>query len=107
MPERLKLLIVLAAFVGLREGELLELRRSDVDVVTDRIDVTRKVDKDADPFARGARPECGRPISSPKTAKGIRTVHVSPPFLSMLQKHLLEHAAKGPSGLLFRGDRTD
>jgi integrase len=34
MPDRLKLLIVLAAFVGLREGELLELRRSDVDGVT-------------------------------------------------------------------------
>jgi hypothetical protein len=25
----------------------------------------------------------------------------------MLQKHLLEHAAAGPSGLLFPGDRTD
>ena len=47
MPERLRLLIVLAAFVGLREGELLELRRSDVDGVTGRINVTRKVDKDA------------------------------------------------------------
>ena len=31
VPERLRLLIVLAAFVGLRHGELLELRRSDVD----------------------------------------------------------------------------
>ncbi len=46
MPERLRLLIVLAAFVGLRRGELLELRRSDVDGVTGRINVTRKVDKD-------------------------------------------------------------
>ena len=52
MPERLRLLIVLAAFVGLREGELLELRRSDVDGVTGRIDVTRKVDKDANPSVR-------------------------------------------------------
>lgn len=25
----------------------------------------------------------------------------------MLQKHLLEHTAEGPSGLLFPGDRTD
>lgn len=107
MPERLKLLIVLAAFVGLREGELLELRRSDVDGVTGRIDVTRKVDKDAKPSVRGACRECGRPISSPKTAKGTRTVHVPPPFLPMLQKHLLEHTAAGPNGLLFPGDRTD
>ena len=107
MPERLKLLIVLAAFVGLREGELLELRRSDVDGVTGRIDVTRKVDKDANPSVRGACPECGRPISAPKTRSGARTVHVPPPFLKMLQEHLLEHAAEGPGGLLFPGDRTD
>lgn len=107
MPERLKLLIVLAAFVGLREGELLELRRSDVDGVTGRINVARKVDKDANPAVRGACPECGRHISTPKTKSGVRTVHVPPPFLPMLQKHLLEHTAEGPRGLLFPGDRTD
>ncbi|QVT77658.1 Putative prophage phiRv2 integrase [Nocardioides aquaticus] len=107
MPERLKLLIVLAAFVGLREGELLELRRSDVDGVTGRIDVTRKVDKDANPSARGACPKCGRPISTPKTRSGVRTVHVPPPFLKMLQQHLLQYSAEGPNGLLFPGDRTD
>lgn len=107
MPERLKLLIVLAAFVGLREGELLELRRSDVDGVTGRIDVTRKVDKDANPSARGACPKCGRPISTPKTRSGVRTVHVPPPFLRMLQQHLLQYSAEGPNGLLFPGDRTD
>lgn len=107
MPERLKLLIVLAAFVGLREGELLELRRSDVDATTGRISVSRKVDKDAVPGAAGACPTCGRAISAPKTASGIRTVHVPPPFLPMLKTHLAEHTAAGASGLLFPGDRSD
>ncbi|HEU5036073.1 MAG TPA: site-specific integrase [Nocardioides sp.] len=107
MPERLKLFIVLAAFVGLREGEALELRRSDIDGVTGRIAVTRKVDKNARRDAPGACADCGRPISAPKTASGIRTVHVPPPFLPMLQRHLLEHTAAGPTGLLFPGDRTD
>lgn len=107
MPDRLRLLIVLASFVGLREGELLELRRSDVDGVTGRIKVTRKIDKDVIAGAPGACPRCGRGISAPKTRSGIRTVHVPPPFLPMLQKHLLEHTAVGPSGLLFPGDRTD
>lgn len=107
MPDRLKLLIVLAGYVGLRQGELLELRRSDVDGVTGRISVTRKVDKNVVPGAPGACPNCGRAISAPKTASGIRTVHVPPPFLPMLQKHLLEHTAAGPNGLLFPGDRTD
>jgi hypothetical protein len=64
MPDRLKLLIVLAAFVGRREGELLDLRRTDVDDLTGRISVTRKVDKDTDPSVRGACPECGRHIST-------------------------------------------
>lgn len=107
MPERLKLFIVLAAFVGLREGEALELRRSDVDGVTGRIDVTRKIDKNARRDARDACSDCGRPVSGPKTASGKRTVHVPPPFLPMLQRHLLEHTAPGPAGLLFPGDRTD
>ena len=107
MPPRLRLLIVLAAYVGLRQGELLELRRSDVDGVAGQIQVTRKVDKDITPYAEGACRECGRVISSPKTASGVRTVHVPPPFLPMLQKHLLEHAETAPNGLLFPGDRTD
>jgi ATP-dependent DNA helicase RecG len=107
MPDRLKLFIVLAAFVGLRQGELLELRRSDVDAATGRISVSRKIDKDAVPGAAGACPKCGRAISAPKTASGIRTVHVPPPFLPMLKQHLKEHAAAGASGLLFPGDRSD
>lgn len=107
VPERLRLLIVLAAFVGLREGELLELRRSDLDGVSGRIDVSRKIDKDVIPGADGACPHCGRVISAPKTASGTRTVHVPPPFLPMLRKHLLEDTAPGPGGLLFPGDRTD
>lgn len=45
--------------------------------------------------------------SSPKTRSGVRTVHVPPPFLPMLQQHLLEHTAEGSNGLLFPGDRTD
>ena len=107
MPPRLRLLIVLGAYVGLRQGELLELRRSDIDGISGRIHVTRKVDKDVTPGADGACFRCGRVISSPKTASGVRTVHVPPPFLPVLHRHLLEHAAAGPEGLLFPGDRTD
>ena len=31
------------------------------------------------------------------------TVHAPPPFLPVLHRHLLEHAATGPEGLLFPG----
>ena len=61
--------------------------------------MSRKIDKDVIPGAQGACPKCGRAISAPKTASGTRTVHVPPPFLPMLQQHLLEHTA---AGLLFQ-----
>jgi integrase len=107
MPERLKLFIVLAAFVGLREGELLELRRSDVDDAASQISITRKVEKDADPSAKGACRSCGRVIGPPKTVSGSRVVHVPPPFLTMLRHHLAQFAGDGSDGLLFPGDRKD
>lgn len=75
--------------------------------MTGRISVARKIDKDIIAGAAGACPKCGRAISGPKTASGLHTVHVPRPFLPMLQKHLLDRTAAGPSGLLFLGDRTD
>ena len=107
MPERLRLFVTLAAFVGLREGELLELRRSDIDPHTGLVSVSRKIDKDVIAGARGACPNCKRAISTPKTVSGIRNVHIPPPFLPDLRRHLEEHAAPGPDGLLFPGDRND
>ena len=38
---------------------------------------------------------------------GTRVVHVPPPFLPLLQHHLLEHTGEGANDLLFPGDRTD
>jgi integrase len=107
MPARLRLFIVLAAFAGMREGEIFELRRSDVDVKTAAIIVTRKVEKDRDPNAEGACSNCGRVIGPPKTAKGTRVIHLPQAFLPMLRSHLLAHAAPGADGLLFPGDRKD
>jgi integrase len=107
MPDRLKLFIVLAAFVGLREGELLELRRADIDDEIGTVSITRKVEKDADAAAAGACRRCGRVIGPPKTESGSRVVHVPPPFLPMLEKHLVDYTDDGPASLLFPGDRKD
>ncbi|MEI2714905.1 MAG: tyrosine-type recombinase/integrase [Nocardioides sp.] len=107
MPERLRLFIVLAAFAGMREGEIFELRRSDIDPTAGSIAVTRKIEKDADPTADGACPNCGRVIGPPKTASGTRVVHLPPAFLPLLRSHLLAHTAPGAGGLLFPGERKD
>lgn len=72
MPERLRLFIVLAAFVGLREGEALELRRSDVDGRIGRIDVSRKVDKTPTAMLRAHAPTAvaRSPHRRPSAASG-------------------------------------
>lgn len=107
MPARLRLFIVLAAFAGMREGEIFELRRSDIEPTSGSISVTRKIEKDPDPKADGACPDCGRVIGPPKTEKGIRVVHLPPAFLPLLRAHLLAHTAPGADGLLFPGERKD
>ena len=107
MPEKLRLFIVLAAFAGMREGEIFELRRSDIDSSSGSIAVTRKIEKDTNPTAAGACTNCGRVIGPPKTAKGTRLVHLPPAFLPLLRAHLLAHTAPGADGLLFPGERKD
>lgn len=107
MPEPLRLLVVLAAFCGLRQGELLELRRSDVDGLAGRIAIARQVAKDAQPGMPGACASCGRVIGPPKTDAGRRVVYLPARFLPMLRQHLLQHTGPGDAGLLFPGIRTD
>ena len=106
MPERLRLFIVLAAFVGLREGELSELRRSDVDGVIGRIGSparSRRTSTRSPRCVPRLRPRRRRAEDRQRGPDRAR----APPFLPMLQKHLLEHTAAGPTGLLFPGDRRD
>lgn len=107
MPDHLRLFIVLGAFAGMREGEISELRRKDVDVAVGAIAVTRKIEKDRDPDADGACPNCGRVIGPPKTAKGTRLIHLPMAFMPMLSGHLERYAASGDDGLLFPGNRKD
>ena len=111
MPKRLRLLVDLAAWVGMREGELLELRRSDFlrdsdGSLSGLVSVARAVSKDANRDHPDACP-CGRVIGPTKTAAGVRTVAIPPHLLPDLRRHLLEHAAPGDDGLLFPGERKD
>lgn len=91
MPERLRLLILLCGWCALRFGEVIELRRSDVDLRAGTIRVARAASK------VGGRWIVGKP----KTAAGTRTVAVPPHILPMLKQHLRVHAQKGPDGLIF------
>lgn len=94
MPERHQLMVLLADGCGLRYGELAELRRSDLDTKNGVIRVRRGVVRSK---------SAGVVTKKPKSDAGSRDVPVPPHLLSTLREHLLQHAAPGPSGLLFPG----
>lgn len=102
MPERRRVMVLLAAWTALRFGELAELRRSDVDTKTGLIHVRRGVVRvreiDADGTTRHVRK-----VKSPKTSAGVRDVPIPPHLLDDVRRHLLEHTQSGRDGLLFPG----
>lgn len=89
MPDRLRLLVLLAAWCGLRFGELTELRRLDVvgDVITIRRGVT---------WVDGVYL-----VGEPKSRAGVRDVTMPPHLLPVMREHLARHVAPGPDALLF------
>jgi integrase len=94
MPERLRAMVLLAAWCGLRFGELAELRRSDVDLTAGgTLTVARAM----------VRTSAGRVVKSPKSDAGRRTVAVPPHVLPVLAEHLRDHVGIGARSLLFPG----
>lgn len=91
MPPRLRMAVILGFSCALRYGELAELRRSDVDVDSGTLTVSRGVVK-----VKG-----GYEVGPPKTAAGVRVVHIPPVILPELRAHIREHAGWGRDGLLF------
>jgi integrase len=91
MPERYRVMTLLAAWCGLRFGELAELRRGDVNTRDGILHVRRGV----------VRADGAAVVKKPKSDAGIRDVAIPPHLLPMLREHLLKHAESGKNGLLF------
>ena len=86
MPDRYRALVLLGAWCALRSGEMLELRRRDVDLVNGTVRVERAVSQ-----------VHGRAVvGTPKSAAGIRTVAIPPHVVPALAHHLKEFVAPGP-----------
>lgn len=92
MPERLRLMALFASWAGLRFGELVELRRSDLDVTNAMIKVRRGA----------VRVKGGVVIGTPKSDAGIRDVAIPPHLMPMVREHLGSFVT-GRDGLLFPG----
>lgn len=94
MPDKHKLLVLLASWCALRFGELAELRRGDIDTKMGVIRVRRGVVRSL---------SAGTVVKKPKSDAGIRDVAIPPHLMPLVRAHLLEHAAPGRDGLLFPG----
>jgi integrase len=91
MPARYRPMVLLAAWCGLRFGELAELRRGDVDLDAGVLRVSRGV----------ARADGEVIVGDPKSEAGTRTVSIPPHLLPALEAHLDAHVARSPGSLLF------
>lgn len=91
MPERYRLMVLLAAWCGLRFGELTELRRRDINVEHRLVHVRRGV----------VRVDGVSIVGPPKTDAGIRDVAIPPHLIPMVKEHLSGTITGGRDGLLF------
>jgi integrase len=93
MPARWRALVVLAVGGSLRWGELMGLRRTDVDLAAGTVSVVRSIAEVG-----------GRLVEKrPKSAAGRRTVAIPMAIVPTLRAHLDVFAQKGQNGRVFVG----
>lgn len=94
VPGRYSVMVLLAGWLGLRYGELAELRRKDVDMRSGVIHVRRGVVYAA---------KEGHVIGAPKSRAGSRSLPMPDHVVSAMRRHLLERVDAGLEALLFPG----
>lgn len=94
MPERLAMVVVLAAWCQLRRGEVLGLRRRDVDLLHGVLVIEQAVQY----FVDGSIV-----FGPPKTAAGRRRVAVPPHVREQLGMHLKRFVDESAEALVFSG----
>lgn len=97
VPEDRQLAILLAAYCALRPGEVLGLRRRDVDTRAHALNIRET--------ASAVHASSGR-VGPVKTASSVRTVHYPESLHAGMLEQLREHAAEGPTGHLFPSPRN-
>ncbi|HWG98658.1 MAG TPA: site-specific integrase [Pilimelia sp.] len=95
LPARFSALVIVAALSGLRWGELVALRRRDLDLDAGTVRVTRKL------AALKDRMEFG----PPKSAAGVRVVTLPTAAVRSLRAHLRAYTADDPDALVFTGEK--
>jgi len=93
---RFRMLVLMAAWTGLRFGELGALIRSDLDLLHGTVSVTKNRQRLDDGTSVVVRP---------KSAAGRRVVSIPPPLLPQLAEHLERYVGATPEALVFMGER--
>ncbi len=78
MPERMRLMVPLSAWCALRFGELVELRRSDIDVAGSVIRIRRAAVRVGGNWV----------VGDPKSEAGARDVAIPPHLMDTVKEHL-------------------
>jgi integrase len=94
MPERLQLMVTLASWCALRFGEIVELRRSDVDLSDEVIRIRRAAVRTKGTFS----------ITTPKSDAGARDVRIPPHVIPLIEDHLSKFVEPSRDSLIFRAD---
>ena len=91
---RYRALVLMAAFAGLRRGELFGLTRRSIDPLhrTVTVAIQRQEDRHGQPL-----------VGAPKTDAARRTIVLPNALLAEIEEHLAVWAAPGPDGCVFLG----
>lgn len=96
MPERLRLVVLLAVWCQLRRGELLGLRRCDIDLMHSTITISQ-----SRTFTMS-----GKPLTkTPKSNAGLRTIAIPNNITSWLTYHLNHFVGPAPKDFVFIGEK--
>jgi integrase len=93
MPDDYRAMVFVAAWCGLRLGEVIGLQRRDIDIAKGCIYVNRGA----------VRTSKGKTLSNPKSAAGVRTVIVPSSILGEVDRHLNKYTAATATAFVFPG----
>jgi integrase len=96
MPERFRVVILLATWCQLRKAELLGLRRKDVDLMRKTV----RVEQTCQELASGHLV-----FKEPKSAAGRRTIVIPPHVVPALEHHLAVFVGEDPNALIVTGEK--
>jgi integrase len=104
VPETYRAAVAVAAWCGLRFGELIELRRKDIHNDGERI--TLKIRRAATVvYDKQAVVHNTLVVGAPKTDAGMRSVTVPPHVAEMLREHMRTYTGNGPEAFVFTTTR--